>query len=118
MQIKLLEIRDKSTFIAVGAVRVLGDSDEQRFLLRRSGWGSAQIDGNDVQTYLFSLGDPERGINYDPWGWGGRARTYQVAHKYINAHWEELVDGSVVDVEFILGETSTPKVSERFERSL
>ena len=34
------------------------------------------------------------------------------AHHYIQEHFDELHDGDVVDVEFILGETKAPKVSE------
>lgn len=35
------------------------------------------------------------------------------AHNWIIDHWQELKDGDVVDVQFILGETKEPKVSER-----
>jgi hypothetical protein len=35
------------------------------------------------------------------------------AHHYIYDHFDELDDGDVVDVEFILGETAIKKVSER-----
>ncbi len=41
-----------------------------------------------------------------------------VAHHYIIEHWAELSDGDVVDVEFILKETTVLKVSERDERSI
>jgi hypothetical protein len=34
------------------------------------------------------------------------------AHHWIIEHWDELKDSDVVDVEFILGETQQPKVSE------
>ena len=37
----------------------------------------------------------------------------KVAHNYIATHWHDLVDGDVVDVEFILGETAEKKISER-----
>jgi len=40
------------------------------------------------------------------------------AHKYIKEHWDELRSGSVVDVEFILGESKEPKASERTSKSL
>lgn len=40
-----------------------------------------------------------------------------IAHNWIEQHVDELVDGAVVDVEFILGETTTPKRSEREEVS-
>ena len=35
------------------------------------------------------------------------------AHDYIAEHWAELDDGDVIDVEFILGEKPTKKISER-----
>ena len=47
----------------------------------------------------------------DVGAWGGR--TYPVAHDWIINHWDELLDGDVVDVEFILGETDVRKQSER-----
>jgi hypothetical protein len=36
-----------------------------------------------------------------------------VAHDWIRAHFDELEDGDVVDVEFILKEKPKPKISER-----
>jgi hypothetical protein len=37
------------------------------------------------------------------------------AHLHIRDQWESIADGDVVDVEFILGETSVKKVSERLD---
>ena len=36
-----------------------------------------------------------------------------IAHNYVLDHFDELEDGDVVDVEFILGETEVKKTSER-----
>ena len=47
----------------------------------------------------------------DPHYWNDRTRM--TAHQYIIDHWHELSDGDVIDVEFILGEKSTRKISER-----
>lgn len=47
---------------------------------------------------------------YDPYDWGDRTMT--VAHQYIESNFDQLNNGDVVDVEFILGETSVPKRSE------
>jgi len=120
MQMKLLELRDEGTFIPILAVNMNPDirggiapnpNDEahtrQRYLLRRCGY---PCDGrpNIAITALNANGGE---CWNDPYGWGGR--TYPVAHKYIIEHWTELRDGDVVDVSFILGETATPKVSER-----
>jgi hypothetical protein len=40
-----------------------------------------------------------------------------LAHQHIEQNWDLLNDGDVVDVEYILGETSEPKRSERFDRA-
>lgn len=37
------------------------------------------------------------------------------AHKYIQQHWDELQSGEVVDVEYILGETTVKKESDAKE---
>lgn len=125
MLAKALEIRDQATFIPVLAVdmnprQVVAFADgvlqldkpaepceAQRYLLRRCGY---PCDGtpNIVITRLSADGDPACN---DPYYW--RQRTFAVAHNYILEHWNELRDGDVVDVEYILGETTDPKQSER-----
>ena len=107
MQAKALEIRDSGTFIPALAVDMNPEgSDEQRYLLRRCGY---RCDGTP-NVILTALDGSGKATN-DPYAWGGR--TYPVAHNYIIEHWTELRDGDVVDVEFILGERSEPKRSER-----
>jgi hypothetical protein len=120
MQIKLLELRDEGTFIPLLCVNMNPSIDNcgnkamdrfkaQMYLLRRCGYpcdGKANI----AITHLGADGKP---FWNDPYGWGGPARTYHIAHTYIITHWDELKDGDVVDVQFILGETKEPKQSER-----
>lgn len=129
MQAKTLEIRDDGTFIPALAIDMnprtpypqnsrsmsedelrasLDASQAQFYLLRRCGYS---CDGrpNVILTRLDGNG---RATN-DPYGWKGDTRTLPVAHTYIIEHWTELKDGDVVDVAFILGETTAPKVSER-----
>ena len=106
MKAKALEVRDKGTFIPVLAVDINPTEEAQRYLLRRCGYACdgvpnivlTRLDGNGVATN-------------DPYTWGGR--TYPIAHNYIINNWDKLQNGDVVDVEFILGETLKPKVSER-----
>ena len=109
MKLKILEVRDKATFIPVVAIDMNPENDEQRFYLRRMGF---PCDGqpNIAIFHANCGGDP---VWNDPYGWRGGARTYPVAHEYIIKHWHDLKDGDVVCVETILGERSTPKVSER-----
>lgn len=120
MRVITLEIRDEGTFIPVLAVDMnptvqetpyvsKADPAAQRYLLRRCGY---PCDGrpNIAISHLSADGKP---LWNDPYAWGGR--TYSVAHKYIIEHWTELKDGDVVDVSFILGETSSSKISERIK---
>lgn len=121
MRVKLLEVRDEGTFIPMlcvdmnpGGLRGTSEEmakshDAQRYLLRRRGY---PCDGrpNIAITRLGCDGDP---CSNDPHHW--RGRTFPVAHAWIIEHWDELSDGDVVDVQFILGETTKPKISERLE---
>jgi len=107
MQTKWLEVRDKATFIPVLAIKIAADNPIQEFLLGRAGYGPA--------IHPILLIDP-RGhgrAEYDPYDWGGR--TWPVAHDYIEKHYDQLLDGDVIDVEHILGETTKKKRSERFD---
>jgi hypothetical protein len=106
---KALELRDEGTFIPILCVDMQPANEGQRYLLRRCGYS---CDGrpNIILTRLDGDGHP---ATNDPYYWGGR--TYPVAHEWIIEHWHELKDGDVVDVQFILGETTHPKRSERVE---
>ena len=108
MKTKALEIRDKGTFIAVIAIQARGQDEVESWLLRRSGFGA---DSDCVILVRMNCSGVDRNASYDPYAWGGR--TYVVAHDYIAKHFDELNNGAVIDVEFILGETAEPKKSER-----
>lgn len=129
MKAKALELRDEGTFIAIlavdmnhdgpypedgswiqqGYMKTLSKNAAQRYLLRRCGY---PCDGrpNVMITRLSGDGRP---ASNDPYYWGDR--TFAVAHKWIIENWKSLRDGDVVDVQFIVGETSAPKRSEREE---
>jgi len=126
MKAKVLEIRDRLSFVAALAVEMTagikplvdGKMTEDEFtslqahsarlyLLHRCGYPPA----GPPMIMLTRLDGNARKATNDPYGWGDR--TFSTAHIYIAEHWTELKDGDVVDVEFILGETSQPKRSER-----
>jgi hypothetical protein len=109
MEVKCLEIRDKGTFIPVICIRPTPDNEAQRYLLRRDGYR-----GTMAEECIIMIDAQCRGVAYDPYDWTKDRRTKGVAHDYIARHWRELADGDVVDVQHILGETSSPKLSERF----
>lgn len=109
MKIKVLEIRDSRTFVLALAIDMNApENEQQRWALRRCGY---PLDNhpNILLTRLNANGQ----VTNDPHAWTGR--TWPVAHNYIIEHWNELNDGDVVDVEFALGERTTPKISERLE---
>jgi hypothetical protein len=108
MEIKCLEIRDAGTFCPVICIRPVPNNEAQRYLLRRDGYRG----GADEYTIIY-VANQCRGVAYDPYDWPANPRTHRVAHDYIHRNWATLKDGDVVDVEFILGETSARKVSER-----
>lgn len=105
MQTKLLEIRDVATMIPALAVRIEPENEAQEFLARRAGYGEPYC----LVMLTFLTGG--RKAEYDPFNWGDRTMT--TAHQFIEQNWDALDDGAVIDVQFILGETVSPKVSER-----
>lgn len=113
METKILEVRDDGTFIPVLCVDMnprpeLSDTNRaQHYYLRRCGYPCD--DRPNIAITNLNM-DGGRAWN-DPYGWSNR--TMGVAHKFILEHWPKLKDGDVIDVQFILGETQQPKVSER-----
>lgn len=117
MRVKLLEIRDRATFFPalavdmnVGGEAVGNEIEARRYLLRRLGYA---CDGRP--TILFTHAGGGHRAHTDPYYWADR--TFKVAHDYVEKNWDALADGDVVDVEYILGETTVKKVSERLTSS-
>jgi len=111
METKCLEIRDAGTFIPVICIRPVPENEAQRYLLRRDGYC-----GDPSETCIIYIGAQCRHVAYDCYDWPAQPRTNRAAHDYITKNWFTLRDGDVVDVQFILGETKTKKVSERHRR--
>jgi hypothetical protein len=136
MEVKLLEVRDRLTFIPVIAIAMLPGpkrdwlhvsdaakemsraDNARRWLLRKAGYADDERHPTIALAHLGAAKTADRASGKtfccDPYDWCDR--TYQCAHLYIEKNWHELKDGDVVDVEFILGETKEPKVSEIAER--
>jgi hypothetical protein len=108
MLVKTLEIRDEATFIPVICIHPVADNEAQRYLLRRDGYS-----GDSDENCIILIDAQCRGVAYDPYEWPNR--TKRTAHDYIRNNWDKLKDGDVIDVQFILGETEKPKVSERMD---
>ena len=108
MEIKCLEIRDANTFLPVICIRPVADNEAQRYLLQRDGYRA-----DWTERCIIMIDAQCRGVSYDPYNLMRDTRTKPRAHLYIQEHWHELADGDVIDIEFILGETNTKKLSER-----
>lgn len=114
MIVKLFEVRDSATFMPVMAVRLLvkNSQEQDHYLLRRAGYGSEQILGlMESEPYIILTKLDGVTAQYDPYSWTGR--TMSIAHQYIIKYWDTIKSGDVIDVQFLLGETTEPKQSER-----
>jgi hypothetical protein len=108
---KTFEIRDRATFIPVLAVKLNPVTHSDRYLFGCAGYGLLPQD-QERYVYLCRVAGGTGKSTSDPFDWADR--TLQIAHQYIVDHWDELASGAVVDVEHILGETTTPKQSEQW----
>jgi len=127
MRVKLFEVRDRATFIAVLAVKLtadvqlttddlelvgderIGSRNPEHFLLRRAGYASAAIAPSWTGEPYVLVAKLER-AHYDPFSWD--SMTMVGAHRHIRDNWDKLSSGDVIDVEFLRGETDQPKASE------
>ena len=114
MEAKLFEIRDSATFIPILAVRLTPAGEQEAYLLARSGYGF-DPSYKGAHVILCRIVGGELDARGTPDHWGASTRTLSTAHHYIINNWDDLASGDVVDVEFIKGETSAPKVSERLD---
>lgn len=106
MIVKCFEVRDEGTFMPVIAIKPTPENPSQRYLLQRDGYR-----GDCLESCIILIAPQCRGVSYAPFGWGG-CRTMTTAHQYIEERFDSLQDGDVVDVQFLLGETPSPKPSE------
>lgn len=114
---KTFEIRDRGTFVPVLAIKLEPGNAADRYLLARAGYClTPEEQAQYVQLVRIEGGNGSS--TCDPYDWGGGARTLRIAHQYIIEHFDALDSGVVVDVEFILGETEAPKVSEATSNGL
>jgi hypothetical protein len=113
MIIKTLEVRDGKTFIPVVAIQPNPRIEEELYLWSRGGYGKNALEQADhiLLCRLDLLFEEIRSI---PIEWSqAYGRTLQVAHQWIQEHWHDILNGQVIDVEYIMKETDRPKISER-----
>lgn len=116
MELKLFEVRDRGTCIPVAALKLGARNDKELWLIDRAGYGQSLIQQQEY-ILLFRLDCVGNFITYDPFAWKG-SRTLHQAHLFLQEHFDELQSGEVIDVEYILRETTTPKTSDRIVENL
>ena len=104
MEIKIIEIRDRGTYIPVMAIKMQSDNPAERYHLRRLGYG---VDDVLIMVVRIDVKNKATYAHYDY-----NDRTMSNAHRFIEKHYDELESGDVVDVEYILGEVDSPKMSQ------
>ena len=105
MKTKLFEIRDRGTFMPAMATIMTSSNLEEIYLLKSSGFSNSPL----IVLYFLELNEG----HWDPYHWEDRTRF--TSHQYIQENWEKLTSGDVIDIEYVLGETTEPKVSQRQE---
>jgi hypothetical protein len=124
---KFLEIRDEGTHIPALAFVLSPADDKEKYIMQRAGYGDTVAQHADY-VFLMKLDGAE--CRNDPYDWDSVARTMRTAHSALvgqipgtfgpeqRARWDEvrfdnLTSGDVLDVEYLLGERETKKISER-----
>lgn len=102
---KTFEIRDSGTLIPVLAfcLRATNETD-WHYWHTKAGYPT---DGSGI--IIMNLHNQKASV--DPYSWKDRTMAY--AHAFIYRNFNSLNNGDVVDVQYIIGETQTPKISER-----
>lgn len=108
---KTFELRDRSTFVPVIAIKLQPTNEADRYLLARSGYGQTP-EKQSAYVLMGGLNGGEDKLVCDPNHWGGN-RTRVICHAYISENFDGLESGDVIDAEFIVGLSLKPKISER-----
>lgn len=114
METKLFEVRDRGTFIPAVCIKLSPSNIEERYLIAMAGYG---LQPKKQSEYILMGKLNELNFQDSPFGHPGFpiVRTMGMAHQHVQKNWDELKSGDVIDVEFIMGETTEKKESQRLE---
>ena len=107
LETKIIEIRDRGTFLSAVATVIIPDNSAEFYPVRRA--------GIPVYTSYLTLTILQYNETFhDQFQADVRnQRTFGVIYRHLMKSWDSHKSGDVLDVSFILNETSTPKISER-----
>lgn len=102
-KIKMVEIRDRETFIPSLIILMMPENEEEMYLMKQAGYGFTNpcIMLIPIQSPWYSARSSDEYVMKN-------GRTLSVAHKYIENNFHDLKNYQVIDVEFILGEVEQP----------
>ena len=108
--IKVVEIRDRATFIPAFAIKMLPSDEKELFLFKGAGYGVLH-----PCVMLVSIKAPWQSARCsDDWK-SNMGRTMYVAHQWIENNFDEIENCQVIDVEFLLKEVDKPCKSSIFD---
>lgn len=109
LESKMFEVRDRATLIAVVATKVTSGTPREKWLAHRAGGYFGDSIHNVIVTNLSNLK-----TYHDVYACREEEqyRTIPAAMQHIQKYFDDLKEGDVIDVEFLLGEVEKPKVSE------
>lgn len=127
MECKFIEIRDSATTIPAIAFRLVGETPKQSLMLAAAGYGNAQA---TQRSFLFLMKIDGAELRDDPFEWTSGSRTMKLAHMILHGPYfthgidelkkerlkglsfDEIPDGGLIDIEYVLGLRDTPKLTE------
>lgn len=110
--IKTVEIRDRATLIPAFAIRMLPSDEKEFFLFKGAGYGFSH-----PCIMLIAIEAPWQSARSSD-EWRNSPRTLVTAHKWIEKHFDEIENGDVIDVEFILDEKEKPSFNAFMEEAI
>jgi hypothetical protein len=101
-------ISDKLIEINAIYIVMAADNDDQRKMLVDAGWpqGPERYFPGGI---LIDLNSYEAQSRRRLW----TTRTMRVAHEFLDKHYQTIRDGDIIDIQYILKETTSPKKREK-----
>lgn len=103
---KFIAVMDRGTRIPLIAFKMSPDGLKEHVMFCTHGFGVLPHE----YTFFYDVNSGK--CSYDPYKIGD-AYTLTPACKYIHDHWNEIESGSLVDAQYLRGETSEPRDWER-----
>lgn len=101
-EMKLLAAMDRATRKPVIAFKVIPETFEESVMLRTHGFGETP----EEYTFFYDINRHE--CDYNPYRLSDTL-TVERACVHVQQHWDEIKSGSLVDAQYLRGETDAPR---------